>query len=82
MPPVIGRVPNADAVTTTPTGKRGAKPIVTTTTYAKDMDNQLHRERTDTSEHLLPFSALPDGVFVDTEDGPAVVVGDHFGGMG
>lgn len=48
-----------------------------TTTYAKDMDNQLHRERTDTSEHLLPFSALPDGVFVDTEDGPAVVVGDH-----
>ena len=48
-----------------------------TTTYAKDMDNQLHRERTDTSEHLLPFSAVPDGVFVDTEDGPAVVVGDH-----
>ncbi|MFY9764041.1 MAG: hypothetical protein WAK42_03380 [Mycobacterium sp.] len=48
-----------------------------TTIYANYMDNQLHRERTDTSEHLLPFSALPDGVFVDTEDGPAVVVGDH-----
>jgi hypothetical protein len=48
-----------------------------TTTYAKDMDNQLHRERTDAAEFLLPWSALPDGVFVDTEDGPAVVVGDH-----
>ncbi len=47
-----------------------------TTTYAKDMDDQLHRERTDTP-HLLPWSALPDGVFVDTEDGPAVAVGDH-----
>jgi hypothetical protein len=48
-----------------------------TTTYANDMDNQLHRERTDSSEHLLPWSALPDGIFVDTDDGPAVVVGDH-----
>jgi hypothetical protein len=41
------------------------------------MDNQLHRERTNAAEFLLPWSALPDGVFVDTEDGPAVVVGDH-----
>ena len=48
-----------------------------TTPYAKDMDNQLHRERTDVSQHLLPWGALPDGVFVDTDDGPAVVVGDH-----
>jgi hypothetical protein len=48
-----------------------------TTTYAKDMDNQLHRERTNAAEFLLPWSALPDGVFVDTEDGPAVVVGDR-----
>jgi hypothetical protein len=48
-----------------------------TTPYAKDIDNQLHRERTDTAEHLLPWSSLPDGVFVRTEDGPAVVLGDH-----
>jgi hypothetical protein len=48
-----------------------------TTPYAKDMDNQLHRERTDVSQHLLPWGALPDGVFVDTDDGPAVVAGDH-----
>jgi hypothetical protein len=48
-----------------------------TTPYAKDMDDQLHRERTDVSQHLLPWGALPDGVFVDTDDGPAVVVGDH-----
>jgi hypothetical protein len=48
-----------------------------TAIYAKDMDNQLHRERTDTSEHLLPWRALPDGAFVDSQSGPAVVVGDH-----
>jgi len=47
-----------------------------TTAYAKDMDDQLHRERTD-NPHLLAWSALPDGVFVDSEDGPAGVVGDH-----
>jgi hypothetical protein len=45
--------------------------------YAKDMDNQLHRERTDAAQHLLPWTALPDGVFVGTDEGPAVVVGDH-----
>ena len=48
-----------------------------TTPYAKDMDNQLHRERTDSPEHQLPWRALPDGIFVDTDDGPAVVAGDH-----
>jgi hypothetical protein len=48
-----------------------------TTAYAKDMDDRLHRERTDPAEHLLPWSALPGGVFVTTEDGPAVAVDDH-----
>jgi hypothetical protein len=48
-----------------------------TTPYAKDIDNQLHRERIDASQHLLLWSHLPDGVFVDTGDGPAVVIGDH-----
>jgi hypothetical protein len=43
--------------------------------YAKDMDNVLHRERA--GSHRIPWTALPDGVFVDTDDGPAVVVGDH-----
>ncbi|MGH3524507.1 MAG: hypothetical protein ACRDU4_17200 [Mycobacterium sp.] len=44
---------------------------------AKDMDAQLHRERTDPTEHLLAWATLPDGVFVATDYGPAVVVGDH-----
>jgi hypothetical protein len=48
-----------------------------TTAYAKDMDNQLHGERTDRSGHLLPWSTLPDGTFVDTGEGPAVVAGEH-----
>jgi hypothetical protein len=48
-----------------------------TTIYARDMDIQLHRERTGMSECLLPWHALPDGVFVATGNGPAVVVGDH-----
>jgi hypothetical protein len=48
-----------------------------TAIYAKDMDSRLHSERTDRCEHLLPLSTLPDGVFVDTDVGPAVVVGDH-----
>jgi hypothetical protein len=47
-----------------------------TIAYAKAMDDQLHHERTD-NPHLLAWSALPDGVFVDSEDAPAVVVGDH-----
>jgi hypothetical protein len=48
-----------------------------TTTYAKDMDTQLHRERTDPAQRMLPWNGLPDGVFIGTGDGPAVVVGDH-----
>jgi hypothetical protein len=47
------------------------------TSYAKDMDSQLHRERTDPAHRVLPWSSLPDGVFVHTGDGVAVVVGDH-----
>lgn len=43
--------------------------------YAKDMDAQLHRERTGRAEHPMPWSALPDGVFVATDSGPAVVAG-------
>jgi hypothetical protein len=45
------------------------------TPYAKDMDAVLHRERRHT--HRMPWNDLPDGVFVETDDGAAVVVGDH-----
>ena len=45
--------------------------------YAKDMDNQLHRERANRGGHSLPWRNVPDGAFVDTDDGPAVVVCDH-----
>jgi hypothetical protein len=48
-----------------------------TTTSAKDMDHQLHRERTDPAHRTLPWDSLPDGVFVHTDYGAAVVVGDH-----
>jgi hypothetical protein len=41
------------------------------------MDNQLHRERISHGGHSLPWRTLPDGAFVSTDDGPAVVVGDH-----
>ena len=44
--------------------------------YAKDMDNVLHHERSAASHHAA-WSSLPDGVFVDTSDGPAVTVGDR-----
>jgi hypothetical protein len=44
--------------------------------YAKDMDAQLHRERTEASGHRAAWDSLPDGVFVAAHDGPAVV-GDH-----
>jgi hypothetical protein len=47
------------------------------TIYARNIDNQLHRERTGRSEYLLPWGTLPDGVFVVTSDGPAVVIGDR-----
>jgi hypothetical protein len=45
--------------------------------YAKDMDNQLHTERANRGGHSLQWHTLPDGAFVNTDDGPAVVVGDH-----
>jgi hypothetical protein len=45
--------------------------------YAKNMDTQLHLERTDRAEHRVPWASLPDGVFVGIDRGPAVVVGHH-----
>lgn len=48
-----------------------------TTLYTKDMDAALHRERIDRAGHRAPWSGLPDGVFVATDFGPAVVAGDH-----
>ena len=48
-----------------------------TTSYARNIDSQLHRERTSAARPTLPWNSLPDGVFVDTSQGPAVVVGDH-----
>jgi hypothetical protein len=48
-----------------------------TTPYAKQMDAQLHRERVGGSEHRAAWDELPDGVFVATHSGPAVVVGGH-----
>lgn len=46
------------------------------TPYAKDMDTQLHLERTGGAEHRAAWASLPDGVFVSTDRGPAVVVAD------
>ena len=45
--------------------------------YAKDMDAQLHLERIDRAEPRAHWDSLPGGVFVATDRGPAVVVGDH-----
>ncbi|MBS9535968.1 hypothetical protein KIH27_20500 [Mycobacterium sp. M1] len=45
--------------------------------YAKEMDTRLHAERTGDRPHLMPWATLPDGVFVDTDHGPAVLAGDH-----
>ena len=45
--------------------------------YAKDMDAQLHRERTDPVNRSAAWDSLPDGTFVATDGGPAVVVGQH-----
>jgi hypothetical protein len=45
--------------------------------YAKDMDTILHRERTGRAEHRVAWAGLPDGAFVVTDPGPAVVVGDR-----
>jgi hypothetical protein len=47
------------------------------TPYAKDMDAQLHLERTDPTEHRATWEGLPNGVFLATDSGAAVVVGDH-----
>jgi hypothetical protein len=47
------------------------------TTYAKDMDTQLHRERIGRAEHFARWDSLPDGAFVATDSGPAVVVGNQ-----
>jgi hypothetical protein len=44
--------------------------------YANEMDMQLHRERTGGTEHRAAWDGLPDGVFVVTDSGPGVVVGD------
>jgi hypothetical protein len=45
--------------------------------YAADMDAQLHRERIGGTGHHASWDGLPDGVFVATDLGPAVVLGDH-----
>ena len=45
--------------------------------YAKDMDTLLHRERTGSGEQRAAWDSLPDGVFVVTDSGPAVVLGDQ-----
>jgi hypothetical protein len=47
------------------------------TPYAKDIDTQLHRERTEEAGCRAAWDSLPDGVFVFTDFGPAVVVGDQ-----
>jgi hypothetical protein len=41
------------------------------------MDTQLHLERSGRAGHRAPWNDLPDGVFVATVSGPAVVVGNH-----
>jgi hypothetical protein len=45
--------------------------------YAKDMDSRLHDERIRSAGRRAPWDSLPDGVFVATESGPAVIVGGH-----
>jgi hypothetical protein len=45
--------------------------------YAKDVDAQLHRERTGPVKHHARWDRLPDGAFVMTDAGPAVVIGEH-----
>jgi hypothetical protein len=45
--------------------------------YAKEMDARLHRERICRARHRARWRSLPDGVFVTTNSGPAVVVDDH-----
>jgi hypothetical protein len=45
--------------------------------YANGMDTRLHLKRMGGAEHRACSDSLPDGVFVATDSGPAVVVGDH-----
>jgi hypothetical protein len=45
--------------------------------YARDMDTRLHRERIGRLEQLSRWESLPDGVFVATDSGPAVVVANQ-----
>jgi hypothetical protein len=45
--------------------------------YAADMDTVLHRERTDPTGHQARWDGLPDGVFVEADGEPAIVIGDH-----
>lgn len=45
--------------------------------YAKNMDDQLHRERLGRGPYDARWDSLPDGVFVMTDAGPAVLAGDH-----
>lgn len=45
--------------------------------HAREMDAQLHGERRHRTPQSLPWDALPDGAFVDTGAGAAVVVGNH-----
>jgi hypothetical protein len=45
--------------------------------YAKEMDAQLHYQRIDRGRHRMAWNGLPDGVFVATDSGPAVVLGGH-----
>jgi hypothetical protein len=45
--------------------------------YATDIDTRLHRERAGATDYHAAWTGLPDGVFVATDSGPAVVVGGH-----
>jgi hypothetical protein len=50
--------------------------------YAREIDEMLHRERRPAGRKSrpadeMPWRDLPDGVFVTTEQGLAVVAGDH-----
>ena len=45
--------------------------------YARDVDARLHVERTGPRGYPAAWAGLPDGVFVATDAGPAVLCGDH-----
>jgi hypothetical protein len=54
-----------------------AETLGTSRPYAKEMDSQLHLERTGQTSHRAAWDRLPGGAFVATDSGPAVVVDDH-----